>query len=705
MYKFLCVYALRLIVLCMPGIGMAGVVSYEFDIDYLDVDITGKPVLAMAIDGKIPGPVIRANLHDRLKVTFNNLMEVETSIHWHGVLLPNDQDGVPYLTTPPIAAGGSLTFEYPVTHTGTYWYHAHTGLQEQRGIYGSLVFHNPVEAHQYDGELVLVLSDWTNAQPGAVLRNLKREDDYYSLKKDTVQSWQGVLQNGWPALENRLRGAWIRMGPMDLSDVGYDAFLINGKQSQHDAAIKNGERVRLRIINASASSYFNVEFSGGDMTLIEADGLPVVEKTVRRLRLATAETYDVIVEIPVDKQHELRATVTDGSGYASYYLGAGETVPVIPMAKPNLYLVGHGSHGRERDDVTPAGVTPAGEHNLVGHGSHGRERDGMTPAGEHMSHGHKHAGGMSEYAGLRSKRPTALDTRRKTREIDLRLTGSMERYTWSFDNKTLTEVDKIRINQGEIVRFNLINETMMHHPIHLHGHFFRVLNGAGDYAPLKHTVNVPPLNTVTIEFAADEEKDWFFHCHNLYHMRSGMTRVVSYTPAGQDDYRNSRFYQYHLKNDDPWYRFADTSFQSHMLAGRLWAFNRRNGFAVDYDYDYGDEYDVDAVYERQLTRFFALYAGVGLERDETDIDNTVIAGVHYTLPLLIDSELRIDSDGHFRLELASALQLTDRLRFNWDWNTEDEYRAQFSWEINKQIVITGGYDSDFKSGAGFEYRY
>ena len=674
MRKFLLSVLLQLIILSIPAMSMADMASYEFDIDYLDVNVTGKLVPAMVIDGNIPGPTIQASLNDTLKITFNNRMDVETSIHWHGVLLPNDQDGVPYLTTPPIAAGESLTFEYPVTHSGTYWYHAHTGLQEQRGLYGALVFRNPAETYHYDTELVLVLSDWTDEHPGTVLRNLKREADYYALKKDTVQSWQGVLRNGRQALKNRINGALIRMGPMDLSDVGYDAFLINGKQSLHNTDIKPGERVRLRIINASASSYFHVEFSGGDMTLIEADGVAVVERAVERLRLATAETYDVVVEIHADKRYEVRATAEDGSGYASYYLGSGDPVSVIPAIKPNLYLVGHESHSRRRGKIVHAD-----------------------------RHGSMH--GTSEYAGLRAKSPTSFDTNRKTREIDLRLTGSMERYTWSFDDKTLTEVDKIRIKKGEVVRFRLINETMMHHPIHLHGHFFRVLNGEHDYAPLKHTVNVPPLDTVIIEFAANEEKDWFFHCHNLYHMKSGMARVVSYLPAGEDDYRNSRFYRYHVKNDDPWYHFADTSFQSHMMAGRLWAYNRRNGVEVEYDYDYGDEYDVEVSYQRQITRFLSLFAGANFERDETDTDDLVVAGVNYTLPLLIDSELRIDSAGHVRLELESVLQLTDRLRFDWNWNTEDEYRVRVSYEINKKMAITAGYDSDFKSGAGFKYKF
>jgi len=678
MRKFSCICLLCFMTyVSVPG--RAATVKYEFDIHYMDVNITGKRISAMVIDGKIPGPTIKANLGDTLQVTFNNDMDVETSIHWHGVLLPNDQDGVPYLTTPPIEPGTSLTFEYPVIHTGTYWYHAHTGLQEQRGIYGPVVFRELEQDYEYDTELVLVLSDWTDEDPHTVLRNLKREDDYYALKKDAVQSWYGVLTNGIQAIKNRINGALIRMGPMDVSDVGYDAFLINGMARQRNHEIKNGKRLRLRLINASASSYFNVAFSGGEMILIEADGIAVRERRLERLRLATAETYDVIVTIPDSKQYEFRATAEDGPGYASYYLGEGELVPVPHREKLNLYLVDHLSHR-------------AGDENMSAH------------------HAHKHHPGkrqksMMEYNGLRSKKQTSFATDKKLSEMDLRLTGSMERYTWSFNDKALTEVDKIRIKKGEIVRFNLINETMMHHPIHLHGHFFRVLNGEGDYAPLKHTVNVPPLAKVVIEFDANEEKDWFFHCHNLYHMKTGMARVVSYQGIQEDDYKNSEFYQYQIKNEAPWYYFADASFQSQMVSGQWWAFDRRDGFEVEYDFDYKDEYDIEAVYERQLTRFLALFAGMNFERNEKATEETATGGINYLAPLLVESELRIDSKGDVRLELQSDLQLTNRFHFKWQWNTDEEYRLQLLYDINKKVSVTGGYDSDFNLGAGVELRF
>lgn len=717
MRKLLFVYVVTLgVTLGAAGPCPAALVHYELDIDYLDVNITGRPARAMAIDGRIPAPAIRAALNDRLRVTFHNRMDVDTSIHWHGVLLPNDQDGVPYLTTAPIAAGGSLTYEYPITHTGTYWYHAHTGLQEQRGIYGALIFQDPQERQQYDAERILVLSDWTDTNPDRVLANLKREADYYSLQKDTVQSWLGVLQNGVPALRNRMFGAWIRMEPMDISDVAYDAFLINGRQSQQDGQIGNGRKVRLRIINAGASSYFFVEFSGGKMTIVEADGVAVQEKTVQRLRVAIAETYDAIVEIPAEGRYELRATAEDGSGHASYYFGAGETVPAPTVPRPNLYLIGHGQHGHGAMSHGGHHGQEHGQGHEQGHGQghkqghgqgHGKEHGQGHGQGHGQEHGQGHGQGQgqSEYAWLAARSPTAFDPQRKRRDIALRLTGAMERYNWSFDNRALTEADKIRIRRGEIVRFHLINETMMHHPIHLHGHFFRVLNGAGEHAPLKHTVNVPPLDTVIIEFAADEEKDWFFHCHNLYHMTSGMARVVSYIPAGQDDHENSDFYRHQKQHGNPWYFFADLGLETHMILGELWTLNRRNGLELEYDYNYAGDYDIDGLYHRQVTRFFAPFLGFTLENEGQDSSRELIAGVHYTLPLAIDSDWRAYSDGHLRLRLKSTLQLTDRLKFTWRWNTDDEYRGQLSYEINKKFALTSTWDSDFHGGAGVQLRF
>ncbi|MDD9805362.1 MAG: multicopper oxidase domain-containing protein, partial [Gammaproteobacteria bacterium] len=322
----------------------AALVEYAFDIDTITVHFTGKPAQAIAVGGQIPAPTIEAAVGDTLRVTFRNRLDEESSVHWHGILLPNDQDGVPWLTTQPIAPGASFTYQYKVTHAGTYWYHSHSGLQEQRGIYGALIFHPEKETVAAERDYAVVLSDWTDEAPARVLRNLKKDGDYYARKKNTVQSWAGVAARGWPAVKNRLHGAWIRMGPMDPSDVGYDLFLANGKREQTLAA-DAGERVRLRLINAAASSYFDVEFAGGPMTVVAADGVDVEPRKVQRLRIAIAETWDVVVEIPQRRAYALRATSVDGAGYSNTFIGAGERVqaPDIPM--PDWYRMSHAHHG------------------------------------------------------------------------------------------------------------------------------------------------------------------------------------------------------------------------------------------------------------------------------------------------------------------------------------------------------------------------
>ena len=314
-YKLVMLLALLTV---LPAMAEAKLVEYEFDINYQTVNFSGEDVQAMSVGGSIPAPTIEATVGDTLRVTFHNKMDVESSIHWHGVLLPNDQDGVPYLTTSPIRAGKSFTYEYPIIHHGTYWYHSHTQLQEQRGVYGSLVFH-PKDGEKYkaDREYVAVLSDWTNENPMQVLRNLKKDGDYYSLKKDSVQSWLKVFQYGPEAIKNRLNSSWTRMGPMDLSDVGYDAFLLNGKKESAVDGLKGGETVRLRIVNASASSYQYVEFAGGPMTIVAADGVDTELKEVDRLKISVAETYDVLVQLPDDNMaYEFRASAEDGTGYS-----------------------------------------------------------------------------------------------------------------------------------------------------------------------------------------------------------------------------------------------------------------------------------------------------------------------------------------------------------------------------------------------------
>jgi FtsP/CotA-like multicopper oxidase with cupredoxin domain len=533
----------------------------------------------MTINGGIPGPTLRFREGDIARIRVHNKMSVETSIHWHGLLVPPGMDGVPYVSFPPIKAGATFTYEFPIRQSGTYWYHSHTSLQEQSGVYGSIVIEN---------------------------RTLKRGSEWFATQKGSGQSILGAARLGM--LGDYYKRELQRMPAMDISDVAYDRFLANGKPETTLSA-GPGETVRLRIIDGSATTYFHLEFAGGPMTVVSADGQDVEPIKENRFLIGVAETYDVVVQVPASGAYEFRATAHDGSGYASVWLGSGERHPAPDLPKPNLYfLMPHMRHLSLKRifSLTPAGTmgfpdseVEAGKFDrpgMMGMGSmdmdgmhgmdHGAGASGMHNGGmDHpsgmskpppspgttMNHGRhpiKRTGpgdhtlevdrgfartgkkygtafrllgadvssskilavdGMDPvrpwppYAKLRATKPTAFPKDKPVREIRLTLDGDMERYIWLLDNKPLSESDSIRIREGEIVRFIMINRTMMHHP-----HFFRVINAQGDYSPLKHTVNVAPMSTTVIEFYSDEVGDWFFHCHLLYHMKAGMARVVHY---------------------------------------------------------------------------------------------------------------------------------------------------------------------------------
>jgi FtsP/CotA-like multicopper oxidase with cupredoxin domain len=660
----------------------AAVVEYEFDIEYQTVNKAGQPVQAMVVGGSIPAPTIEAMVGDLLRVTFHNKMDVETSVHWHGVLVPPQQDGVPYLNTLPVAAHSSFTFEFTIRTAGTYWYHSHTGLQEQRGVYGSLVFRPRTEIIQVDREYVVVFSDWTNERPKDVLRHLKRDGDYYALKKDSVQSLDRVIANGSKAIRNRLRSAWTRMGPMDLSDVGYDAFLANGEAVHRLGPAKTGERVRLRMINAAASSYFDIEFAGGPMTIVSADGVDLRPQAVKRLRMAVAETYDVIVELPENLAFELRATAMDGTGFATAILGEGDIVRAPTHPRPNLFLM----------DLGMAGMKGMAEMPIT-------EMKKMAPMPKAPGGPIDH---MKGYGALKALESTEYSAGGQRRQHVLELTGNMDRYVWSINNRTLSEADRILIRKGEVVRFVLVNKTMMNHPMHLHGHFFRVLNGQGALSPLKHTLDVAPMSTVTIEFEANEERDWFFHCHNLYHMASGMAGVVSYEETSQADKGVIR----RLAEDRHWFAFADAAAMSHKFAGRVWTANARNRFEIDWDFDWRDEYEIEPVYVRNLSRWLDVYAGGSFEENEDGSEENVgMLGVRYVLPLLITADLRLETNGEVHFGLSSELQLQTRLKFEWEWNTDKEYELGLEYELNKAVSIYASHGSEFETGVGLLLKF
>lgn len=679
-----------LALLLYPVLSLGATVSYEFNIDTVQVNITGSSVEALAIDGQIPAPTIRASIGDTLRVTFNNSLDQTTSVHWHGILLPPDQDGVPHLNTQPIAPGGSHTFEFPILHAGTFWYHSHTDLQIQRGLYGAVVLENGNDGAI--AEEVIVFSDWTNEHPETILANLKKSDDFYAWKKGKVQSWDKVIANGNQSIRNRINGAVTRMGPMDLTDVGYDAFLVNGAPiNSLTVDDSSATQLKLRLVNGSTSSYYDVEYAGGPMTLISADGQDVVPIQVKRLRIATAETYDVLVPLMSGQAYELRATSFDGTGHSSLFIGDGQRIQAPDIPPPNLYLMEHMAMDMASmnmdDGMAMTMNMPASEHS-----QHAMPDHSMPEVVDHMT----------DYRHLMAKQPTLLPEDQPWRDIHLSLTGNMERYVWSFDGKTIREDPQILIRGGENVRFHLSNDTMMHHPLHLHGHFFRVVNEHGERSPLKHTVDIPPMGHVVIEFDGSEKEDWLFHCHNQYHMKSGMNRVVSYQQTSNFTPETAQL----VVPSQRWFMINEFHLLTSFADYEFTISDERHSFDLELDADLEDTLELHLFYNYHFNRFVSAFGG--LERREHHHGKNhdlPVAGLNVLLPFMVESEWRVDDHGEFRLELESELRFTRRWGFDWRWNTDDEHRYGINYRVNNRFSITVHTDTEYGDGVGIQFFY
>lgn len=653
---------------------LAKTVEYDLTISERTMALGGKPRPALTLNGGIPGPTLRFREGDTAVIRVTNaLRDEETSIHWHGLLVPNAQDGVPYMTTPPIPPGETLTYNFKLKHSGTYWYHSHTGLQEQRGVYGSIVVEpkggEPVKA---DREHVLVLSDWTNEDPTEVMRTLMRGSEWYAIRKGNAQSLWGAFQAG--ALGDYWEREKVRMPPMDVSDVAYDAFLINGR-TRSELTGKPGEKIRLRVINSAASTYFYLQSATGPLTIVAADGPAVQPVQVNRLLIGMAETYDLIVTIPKSGSFEFRATAQDNSGHASVFLGEGKKHHPDPLPSPDLYAMDEMLSAALEDEDTSL------EEMRV------QER----PA--------------APYAFLRAREPTTL--KGPVREMTMRLTGDMRRYIWSFDNKTLAEDSVIPVRKGEVLRVELINDTMMHHPLHLHGHFFRVINRHGAYSPLKHTIDVPPMGRRTIEFLADEKGDWFFHCHLLYHMDAGMARVFSYRAADEPSYKPAL----DPKLINPWFFMVDGMLLHNMTMGDAMVMVGRENFGVMWDYAFGHhhkEYEVDLYWTHYFDANLSSIAGYRLT-NEHHREDRFFAGVQYRLPYLVESAVTLDTEGDLRLDIGKEFQLTDRLSMSahleYDTNSDWEARFSASYLLNKQFSLMTEYSTDHDWGFGIGFSF
>jgi len=700
-----------LISIFLVPLAQAKVVEYHLVIEKKFLQIGGKTVTAMTINGQIPGPTLYFEEGDWARIKVENRMEEETSIHWHGVLVPPEMDGVPYLSFPPILPGKTFVYEFPIRHSGTYWYHSHTGLQEQRGVYGAIVIYPKKARFQVDRDYVIVLSDWTHEDPNHVLRTLKAGREWYSIRKGSAQSLIGAIKAGM--LKHFLKRELLRMPPMDISDIAYDQFLINGKNNLQLPA-KPGETIRLRIISAGAGTNFYVEFAGGPMTIISADGQDVEPVKIKRLFMVIAETYDVLIRIPEKGSFEFRATAQDNSGHASLWLGQGEKHYAPDIPSPNLYYTMGKFNLKYLIALKPQDVMGM---------SDGDVRTGKFDHPDMMSKGMMSMGSISRKPSKGKLAIDGMDPRRPwspykklralkrfnpgnkpIRTIRLTLDGDMERYVWLLNNKALSESDVITIKKGKIVRFILINRTMMHHPMHLHGHFFRVINGQGEYCPWKHTVDVAPMSTTVIEFPANEKGDWFFHCHILYHLESGMARVIhykNYTPP--DEVQKIRKNLYH----DRWYAWAENTFANNMLEGYINLSNTRWNLKAFWEVGWKGVEETESEWifwiERYFNRFFSLFLGADILANEED-KTRAIAGLTYLLPLNIRSFIWLDSDGGSRFGFEKELPLTARLFLElyteYDSHEFWEGEVSFNYIISKRVTLRSFWHSDYFWGLG-----
>lgn len=682
----------------------AKTIRYDLEIRRISVNLSGKKTVdwALAVNGSIPAPALEFTEGDDAEITVKNgLPDEEVSIHWHGILLPPEMDGVAYVNTPPIHPGGSFTFKFRLRQHGTYWYHSHTMLQEQKGVFGAFVVHPKTKTVSVDHDVVAVLSDWSDENADRILRHLRKDGEYYQYKKKSVRSWAGAIRAG--RLGTMLKGEWDRMGGMDLSDVGYDAFLINGKRDSQLVVAHPGETVRLRIINAAASSYFHVSLGGLPMKVISADGVDVEPVRANELLMGMAETYDVLFEVPEHQNYELRATAQDVTGFASAWIGMGGKVPAPAKAAPDLYApMDHGAA-----HANHAGPAVQDSH-AVHHGGH-HDHHASAPAPKKVVEELRAVDSLT-VDGLRAAAPTAFPTNAPVREMKLILGGDMERYVWHVNGKAIHEDRTIEIREGDIVRFVFVNETMMHHPMHLHGHFFRVLTGAGERSPLKHTVDVPPHGTRTIEFLANEPGEWMLHCHNLYHMKTGMARVVKYLSyEPKPGLAEHRKHDPHL-HDHLYFAGSVEAATDHAKAGlrlsRTW--DELELRAENRGFEHGGHAEGDLLYRRWLSNFLNLVAG-GTHAEILPEDRTrAVIGVGGVLPMLIEANLLFDHKGEARLDLEKRFQWTEKILSDFEVSFRERLDPEYevtlmyanSWEWAMGLTFT-----ENRAGAGLRYRF
>ena len=734
------------------------VVRYELFVKDTLVNYAGKEKRAIAVNGQIPMPTLTFTEGDTAEIVVHNQLKESTSLHWHGVFLPNKEDGVPWLTQKPIAPGATYTYRFPIIQSGTHWYHSHSGLQEQIGMYGNFVMKKRKDDKTFRKgiddlpEVPIVLSEWTNLNPKNVDRMLHNANDWAPIKKNATQSYAEAIREGY--FKTKLKNEWKRMLAMDVSDVYYDKVLMNGSNSTDlknidGKSLKAGDKVRLRISNGGASSYFWLRYAGGKITVVANDGNDVEPVEVDRLIIGVSETYDVVVTIPADGvAYEFLATTEDRTQSASYFVGNGVKQLISPLPRLKYFegmkmMNGMMKMNGDLDDMGMKMSLNKMDMNVVmypeitgktgnkeNHSQHNMDmKSGMKMDDDQNRYNANALGDITtlNYSMLQSPYNTTLPKDAPVKELKFTLTGNMNRYVWSMDNKILSETDKIPVKKGEILRITIYNNSMMRHPMHLHGFDFRVINGKGEKSPLKNVLDIMPMETDTIELLANEEGDWFFHCHILYHMMSGMNRVFAV-----GDYQNPNLpdkkqaYNMLQKESNMPHFMAENDFATNGNDGQAMLQNARWSLGTEWRLGYNSMhgYEVETHFGRYIGKMQWLmpfigfdwrYRKMGIDQqeknlfgqtNEKDSRKAFSLGVMYTLPMLVNFQAEVYHDGIVRLTLMREdIPISKRLRGGFMVNTDKEYMGELKYIINKNIGIRAHYDSDMGWGAGISIVY
>lgn len=741
-------------------------VRYDLYITDTIVNFTGKSKRAIAVNGQIPMPTLTFTEGDTALIYVHNRLKEETSLHWHGLFLPNKMDGVPFLTQMPIKPGATYVYKFPIIQHGTHWYHSHSGLQEQLGMYGSFIMNKREEWNI--PTIPVIISEWLDMKPDEAHRSLHAATDWFAVQKGAEQTYSEAIKLGW--FKTKVKNEWKRMNAMDLTDIYYDSLLINGRNQSHQPQFKAGDKVRLRIANGGASDYFWLSYSGGKITVVATDGNDVEPVEVDRLIIAVSETYDVVVTIPENKSYEFLATPEDRTKFTSLWLGSGEKVPAVRWNRPKYFLgmrmmndmmdmngnliemEGMVMKNQIMDmntvmypEITGEEIRSASKVERMEKRNAGKKQttpitengevavdNRMDPASSNMA-GMEMAKNNSEmvslnYEMLRAPEKTTLP-KGPWREIKFDLTGNMNRYVWSIDNRVVSESDKILIRKGENVRIILFNNSMMRHPMHLHGHDFRLLNGQGENAIMKNIIDIMPMERDTIEFNANERGgDWFFHCHILYHMMSGMGKVFSYDNELVDktDITNPKVAKRGLNSEDrKFHKMGSVGLESNGSDGEFMLASTRFKLSTEWRLGlkglHGNESETN--FGKYLGRNQWLFPFVGFDYHRNTVRNkgeknmfgqisnqtnrkAFVAGIQYTLPMLFIAEQRIDSKGKLRFQLSREdIPVAPRLRLNLSGNTDKEYTTGLRYIVTKYFNLSTHYDSDMGFGGGLTLTY